>query len=190
MLTISLYDKPIAAWLGKAGPSAIARFLRHHVHDVVCSCEPVFTDDPDVTFGGIKLHDLPVGSYSFYGSERGMQTIVSTPTLIAVEGVKVIETPDKTKISISSELLALWSAMFHKAPNAKIAVFTYMWERKDISPGVVLQLGGGIDTRFQPFLISQGVPTHLVGHEGTDHWKFIGILDIVTGHVNPWPEQT
>jgi hypothetical protein len=98
LITLSLQDKPLAAWVDPTyRPAARARFIRHHLHQIRVDGELQFSDDSksDAELDNIKLLDVPVGQYTTHIG-HGKTQILSVSFLgIFLGGVLIIATPDR-----------------------------------------------------------------------------------------------
>lgn len=191
-LILHLYDRPLQAWTAGYSTASVARFIRHHVHQIRADHEPLLADDPDITFSGLTLMEIQFGQYLFYAG-RDAHTLNIMPTLISVDGVQILATPDRSKLSVPADVVLRFYDVLHAAPNRRVAVFNYQWTRaamfgtefgQPMPKGPFPPLERYSQTwRFDYKIFVTGTDPR-PHHNGTG-WKCIGVLDLETGVILP-----
>jgi hypothetical protein len=199
MITLSLHGKPLAAWLvPKTPPARRARFVRHHLHHLTVESLSVFTDDAKTVGNGCKLLELPIGEYELHVGEGRLVKLVVTALEINVDGVLVIETPDRGYHYMPTlHLGAMTELGLLDRPD--MVAWAYVYEliawRSPTTGDMNSQeiklppLGATLDDRHVQYrLIAKGIspPARLNLPQG---WaRLLGKIEVGTGRITPMEE--
>jgi len=170
VITISYLNRPLSAWVGhQQSRASRGRFLRHHLDQLVCMAEPVFSFEREAdVFGRRPLHEVPVGIYTVHLGEGELGELAVTPTMITLDGVLLLQRPDVTKTHVPPEHLASLSIV-SSTSGRKVCVYSSMTDETTYLH----------DAQYLILLEHQSPPATHAGH------PYRGNLNITTGEVCP-----
>ncbi len=179
MLTINLYDRDLGAWLGgRTPPGRRARFVRHHLHHLKITSHAILQDEVDTHhFVDVPLMKLPLGEYEAHVGDGTLVKLSITPLEICLDGVLVIETPDRRFNYVHPTEVVKFHQLLSQVQDRWIAVSVHHLLR--LNPKATTMLPSK-QLKFE--IIRSG---EMPEKDPTEAYTFLGTLDTQTGAIVP-----